>query len=129
MNLLDLVFQPIVAFLMRRIVAEAEVQTAIRCAESLQQAYARADELEAAGYQNLANELRQQADAVDISRPGVSAMEYVAALEVRNPATGEKGSEVDATPLALTQDANSDRSSKETLPAKRGRGRPRKHPK
>jgi hypothetical protein len=131
MKLLDLLIQPIVALLVRRVVAEAEVQTAIRCAESLQQAYARADQFEAEGYQQLANELRQQADAVDIAQPGLTAIQYVNSIEFGNstPTVNQDTEFIAPTPqLAAPHNSNGVAQSMPAPKAKRKRGRPRKRP-
>ena len=74
-KLLDWIFAALVGLMAKRLVAEAETHTAIRCADSLQRVYERADQLAADGYEQLARELRSFADGIDVQHPGKNALD------------------------------------------------------
>lgn len=117
MSLSDWLYRPFLALFARRILADAEVQTAIRCSESLQAAYARADQLEAEGYTNLAQELRAKADSIDLDQPGRKSLDYIESLS-------QQPARIGTGPISPPNGAPA--LAGEPAKKKRGPGRPRK---
>lgn len=127
MDDLDHLSVPIRALVGRDIVAGYEVQVAIRTAEALHAAYAKADQLEAAGFAHLASELRQVADGIEIESPGKRALAYFEMLQRQQsamavPNEGTRGITSEQTNSQPALISNGDKR-------KRGPGRPRKHEK
>jgi len=120
--LLSWLYARIAPFIAKRFIAEAEVDTAIHCADSLRRLYSRADELDSAGFTQLAQELRTYADQVDIAAPGGRTLDYLDQLNKRHPALTDNGR---AERLPLPGASTNGAASAEE-PVKRRRGRPRK---
>ena len=129
--LIQFVTRPFAAIFARQVIADAEIHSAMGRAESLRSAYDKADRLESEGFPNLAQELRESADAIAVRVPGAYSLEYFDQMSSvdREAAAGiadQRGKLERSANAATSSTPEPNGLAAMSDPKKRKRGRPRK---